>query len=114
MSTTADTLFAPLTTATAPAASRPMPEKVQESLGFIPNLMATFANNPTVLEGYLALAAVFEKGSFTAIERQIILLTVSLENNCNYCAAEHSAIAKGMFHTPPDYAFAGRSKFLYI
>ena len=57
MSTTTDTLFAPLTVATAPEASRPMLEKVQKSLGFIPNLMAAFANNPTVLEGYLALGA---------------------------------------------------------
>jgi hypothetical protein len=65
MSTTTDTLFAPLTIATAPEASRPALEKIQESLGYIPNLMAIFANNPTVLQGYLALDAVFEKGSFT-------------------------------------------------
>jgi len=86
MSTTTDTLFAPLTIATAPEASRPALEKIQESLGYIPNLMAIFANNPTVLQGYLALDAVFEKGSFTPRERQIILLAASLENHCNYCA----------------------------
>ena|SRR2546425_9710353 len=51
ISTTTDTLFAPLTVATAPEASRPMLEKVQKSLGFIPNLMAIFANNATVLGG---------------------------------------------------------------
>lgn len=51
ISTTTDTLFAPLTVATAPEASRPMLEKVQKSLAFIPNLMAIFANNATVLEG---------------------------------------------------------------
>ena len=61
ISTTTDTLFAPLTVATAPEASRPMLERVQKSLGFLPNLMAIFANNATVLEGYLALGAVFEK-----------------------------------------------------
>lgn len=65
MSTITETLFAPLAIATAPEASRPMLEKVKKSIGFIPNLMAIFANNPTVLEGYLALGAVFEKGSFT-------------------------------------------------
>jgi hypothetical protein len=46
MSATTDTLFTPLTIATAPEASRPMLEKVQKSLGFIPNLMAVFANAP--------------------------------------------------------------------
>jgi len=102
MSTTTDTLFAPLTIATAPEASKPALEKVQKWLGFIPNLMAVFANNPTVLEGYLALGAVFEKGAFTPTERQIILLAASLENHCNYCATAHSAIAKGLLHTPPE------------
>jgi len=102
VSVTTEALFAPLTIATAPEASRPALEKVQKSLGFIPNLMAIFANNPTVLEGYLALGAVFEKGSFTPREKQIILLAASLENNCNYCAAAHSAIAKGVLHTPSE------------
>ena len=102
MSTTTDRLFAPLTIATAPGASRPTLEKIQKSLGFIPNLMAVFANNPTVLEGYLALGAVFEKGSFTPRERQIILLAVSVENNCNYCAHAHSQIARGLLSTPPE------------
>ena len=101
-STSTDTLFAPLTVATAPEASRPMLEKVQKSLGFIPNLMGIFANNATVLEGYLALAAVFEKGSFTPRERQIILLAASVENNCNYCATTHSQIAQTLLRTPAE------------
>ena len=108
MSTISETLFAPLTIATAPEASRPMLEKVKKSLGFIPNLMAVFANNPTVLDGYLALGAVFEKGSFTAVERQIILLAASLENNCNYCAAAHSQIAKSLLNTPAEVVAAVR------
>jgi uncharacterized peroxidase-related enzyme len=108
MSTTTYTLFTPLTIATAPEASRPILEKIQKSLGFIPNLMATFANNPTVLQGYLGLDAAYEKGSFTPRERQIILLAASVENNCNYCAAAHSAIAKGALHTPPEVIAAVR------
>ena len=102
MSTTTETLYAPLTIATAPEASRRMLEKVQRSVGFIPTLMATFGNNPTALEGYLALGAVFEKGSFTPRERQIILLAAGLENNCNYCSATHSQIAKSLLHTPAE------------
>lgn len=108
-STTTDTLFAPLTVATAPEASGPLLEKVQKSLGFIPNLMAIFANNPTVLEGYLALGAVFDKGSFTPRERQIILLAVSVENDCEYCAATHSQIAKALLRTPAEVIAAIRN-----
>ena len=96
VSTTQDTLFAPVTIATAPEMSKPMLERVQKSFGFIPNLVAIFANNPTVLEGYLALGRVFEKSSFSPRERQLILLAASVENKCNYCAAAHSAIAKSL------------------
>ena len=101
MSSTADTLFAPVTILTAPEAAKPMLEKVQKSLGFIPNLIAIFANNPIVLEGYVALGGVFEKSSFSPRERQIILLAASVENHCNYCATTHSAIAKALL-TPPE------------
>jgi hypothetical protein len=41
-----------------------MRERIQKSLGFIPNLMTIFPNNALVLEGHLALGALFEKGSF--------------------------------------------------
>src|SRR5262249_11022419 len=102
LSNTMDTLFEPLTIATAPEGSRSMLETVQKSLGFIPNLMAIFANNATVLEGYLALGGVFEKGSFTPREREIILLATSVENHCRYCAAAHSQIAKILLRTPAE------------
>jgi AhpD family alkylhydroperoxidase len=46
------------------------------------------------------LAAVFENGSFTPRERQIILLAASLENHCDYCAAAHATIAKGLRTSP--------------
>src|SRR5258708_37528390 len=110
MSTTTETLFSPLTIASAPEASKPVLENIQKSLGFIPNLMAIFANNPTVLQGYLALDAVFEKGSFTPRERQIILLAVSVENHCNYCIAAHSTIAKGGLHTTAQVVTPTRDK----
>lgn len=55
MSTMTNPLFTPVTIATAPEASKPLLENIQKSLGFIPNLMAIFANNPIVLQGYLAL-----------------------------------------------------------
>ena len=73
MSTTAKVsmpLFVPQNVESAPEQSRPILQNVNKAFGFIPNLMATFANNPSVLEGYLALDGIFEKGSFTRVERQ--------------------------------------------
>ena len=82
MTSATETLFQPLTIATAPEASKPVLENIQKAFGFIPNLMATFANSPTVLQGYLAMDGVFEKGTFTPVERQVILLAASEENSC--------------------------------
>lgn len=108
MSTATVNLFQPQTIASAPEGSRPILEKIQKGYGFIPNLLATFANNPTVLEGYFGLDVVFEKGSFSRGERQIIFLAASVENHCNYCASAHSTVAKGMLHVPAEVVSAVR------
>lgn len=78
---------------TAPAASRDMLKGVQGKFGFIPNLTGVFANAPALLEGYLALAGIFDKTSLSPTERQVVLLAVSFENGCDYCMAAHTAIA---------------------
>jgi uncharacterized peroxidase-related enzyme len=109
MNTTTEALYSPLTVATAPEASKPVLENIQKSFGFIPNLMGIFANNPTVLEGYVTLNAIYDKGSFTPIERQLILLAASVQNHCDYCTAAHSTIAKGALHTPADLVVAIRN-----
>ena len=109
MVTATEPLFAPQTIATAPDTSKPILEQIKKSYGFIPNLMAIFANSPTVLQGYLALDAIWEKSSFPPRERQLILLAASVENDCNYCVAAHSAIAKGALHTPEKIVAAIRN-----
>ena len=112
MSTTAKVstaLFVPQTVESAPENSKPILQNVNKAYGFIPNLIATFANNPSVLEGYLALDGVFEKGSFTPVERQLVLLAASVENNCNYCTAAHSTIAKGFLNAAPEIVSAIRN-----
>lgn len=101
--------FAPVALETASAEARPTLEKVQAKYGFIPNLMGTLANAPAVLDGYVALAGQFDQTSFTPRERQLILLTASVENDCNYCAAAHSTIAKSMLKVDADIVAAIRS-----
>ncbi len=78
------------------AESRPILEKVRKGFGFVPNLFAAFANSPILLEGYLALDAVYSKGTLSPAERQLALLTASVVNECAYCTAAHSTLAKGM------------------
>lgn len=77
----------------APSGARELLGAVQAKFGFIPNLLGVMANAPALLEGYLAIAGAFDRSSLSATERQIVLLTSSLENGCEYCVAAHSVIA---------------------
>jgi uncharacterized peroxidase-related enzyme len=79
---------------TAPAGAAELLGKVRERYGFIPNLAAFLAESPTALEGLLGLAGAFDKTSFSEIERQLIQLTVSVENNCDYCRSAHTGMAR--------------------
>ena len=95
-------LFTPLSVETAPEKCRPILEYVQKSFKFIPNLFGVFANSPTLLEGYVGLEKAFDKGSLSAVERQIILLSASVENSCGYCIAAHSTVLKAFLHAPAE------------
>jgi len=102
-------LFAPVGVETAPEKSRPFLEKIQKSFKFIPNLFGVFANSPVLLEGYLGLEGVFDKGSLSAVERSIVLLAASVENSCKYCTAAHSTVLKAFLHVPSEVVSAVRS-----
>jgi len=80
-------------TETAPAASRPILEGAKKALGFVPNLYGTFADAPPVLQAYTAVATAFDSTSLTPLERQVVSLTASFENECTYCMAAHSTMA---------------------
>jgi uncharacterized peroxidase-related enzyme len=92
-----------------PAGSRPLLEKVKKGFGFIPNLYAAFSNSPTLLEGYVGLDAVFNKTTLSPVERQLVLLTASVVNECPYCTAAHSTVAKGMLKVPAAVVTAVRA-----
>ena len=100
----------PQTIQSAPKDSQPLLENIQKGYGFIPNLMATFANSPAVLEGYLAMDQAWGKGTLSPSDRQLILLAVSVENSCGYCTAAHSTILKGMMKIDAKIVQAIRSR----
>jgi uncharacterized peroxidase-related enzyme len=99
----------PLTIANAPTGSKPTLEGLQKAFGFIPNLMGVFANSPEMLKGYLALEAEWNKTSFTPQQRTLALLAASLENECGYCIAAHSTVAKAFLKVPAETVAAIRA-----
>ena len=78
----------------APAESQAILQAAEQSYGFVPNLLGKLANSPATLQAYFALGQIFEKTGFTAMERQIVLLTISVYHQCHYCIPAHTMSAK--------------------
>lgn len=66
---------------------------VKAKLGFVPNMMATMATSPAVLEAYLNMSGTLGKSLNSKLNEKIAL-TVAEINGCGYCASAHSAIGK--------------------
>lgn len=90
----------PQTVESAPQGSKAILQAIQKRNGFIPNLMATFASSPALLNGYVGLDTAWQKSSFSALERQLILLAASVENRCGYCIATHATALKDLKVNP--------------
>jgi AhpD family alkylhydroperoxidase len=87
---------------------KPILEGVHKKFGKIPNIVATMANAPVTLQNYAALGANFANAGFKPAEQQIIFLTISVENGCDYCTAAHSTALKGGFKMPAEIVAAIR------
>ena len=59
----------------------------------MPNVLGELAGSPSALGGYMSMSQTFAQSGLTAIEQQIVLLTTSFANNCEYCVAVHSTLA---------------------
>ena len=68
---------------------------VRATLGGVPNIFATMAQSPKVLEGFLAFNSALGQGRLTASLREQIALTVAGTSGCDYCASAHTALGKG-------------------
>ncbi|MEQ8602509.1 MAG: carboxymuconolactone decarboxylase family protein [Marivibrio sp.] len=79
----------------APAETQETLKAVNQKMGFLPAILGAMAESPAALEGYVTLQGIFDKTDFSPAERQLILLSVSYENDCHFCVAAHSKGAKG-------------------
>ena len=98
------------TVETASEEAKPVLFEVKKAYGRIPNLYGVFAESPAALKAYLTLNNIFEQSSsFNAIERQVVLMTASFENDCRYCMAAQSVVAR-MQGVPPSVVKALRDE----
>jgi AhpD family alkylhydroperoxidase len=80
--------------ATAPDAARAPLAALEQAIGFIPNLAGTIAGSPTALGGFVALQGQLRDSRLTAVEREVVGLTVSRFNASPYSLAAHAAFAQ--------------------
>lgn len=102
--------FTTHTIESAPEASRPLLESANKQLGFVPNLYGNLAEAPVALKSYFDLSAAFDKTSLDPVARQVVLLTASVENGCEFCVAAHSVIARNMVKAPDAVVDAVRDR----
>ncbi len=69
-------------------------DQLKQQLGTVPNLYATIGYSPDALENFLEFSAKAGSGTFNKKEIEAIKLAVSEANNCQYCLAAHTALAK--------------------
>lgn len=78
---------------TAPEDSRPLLQGLQQNLGMIPNLAAAMAESPALLKSFLTVREIYQGGTFTAVEIEVLSLTAAFENNCAWCMTFHTRMA---------------------
>jgi uncharacterized peroxidase-related enzyme len=93
---------------TAPAESAELLATAEKEFGFVPNLLGVMAESPATIKAYKTIGKIFDESSFSATERQVVVLAASRFNECDYCVAAHSVIA-GMQRVPADVIDAIRN-----
>jgi alkylhydroperoxidase family enzyme len=77
----------------APEASKPALEQLQQSFGFVPNLLGAVSNSPVLINSLVGLFQRVHGGNFTEAEVQILLLTNAVTNSSAWAVALHTALA---------------------
>ncbi len=90
------TRISPLDPAQAEGKAKAILEGVRKSTGKTPNLLATLAHSPAALDAYTSISKALNGGRLSPQFRELVALTVSGENGCEYCAAAHSAIGRSL------------------
>jgi hypothetical protein len=83
------------TLASAPEQSRPVLQQLQQAFGMIPNIAATMAESPVLINGFIGVFRQVHSGSFTEAQIQTLLLTNAVTNACPWAVAFHTALPLG-------------------
>ncbi len=109
MSKTAKLTLSAKTIETAAPMAKTILEETKNTLGFVPNMYANFANSPALLQAYINSYNLFRHNTdFNGVEQEVVFLTISRENGCEYCMAAHSFVGDNLTNVPKDVTKAVR------
>jgi len=76
--------------------------KCQEKIGFVPNVLTSYAFDDTKLSAFAAFYNDLMLGAsgLSKLEREMIAVVVSSENHCFYCLAAHGATVRQLSGDP--------------
>ncbi len=71
-------------------------EAVQAKSGFIPNVFLVLAHRPDEFRAFMAYhdALMDKPGGLSKADREMIVVTTSVANQCQYCVVAHGAILR--------------------
>ncbi len=102
-------IFTPVTPETAGPDAAPLLDAAKAKIGMVPNMYANMANFAPLLDTYTHGYDLFrEKSGFNPVEQEVVFLTISHENACEYCMAAHSFVAHKMSMVPAEVTDAIR------
>ncbi len=81
---------------TAEGRAKDLFDAAKKKMAGVPNILRVMANQPAVLDMYFKINEALSGGSFDAPTREAVALATAGENSCEYCAAAHTAISKGL------------------
>ena len=76
--------------------------KCQEKLGFVPNVLKTYAFDMAKLSGFIAMYndLMLAPSGLSKLEREMIAVAVSAQNRCYYCLVAHGAAVRQLSGDP--------------
>lgn len=84
-------------------------EAVKKRYGMVPNTYRAMANEPAVVDTYLfGMGKLIKESGLSMAELDVVFLTISFENACDYCVAAHSFTADTLSKLSPDVTNAIR------
>ncbi len=69
---------------------------IQEKIGFVPNVFLTLSYRPEEFRAFMAYhdAVMERKSGLSKAEKEMIIVTTSNKNGCQYCVIAHGAILR--------------------